>query len=156
MKTQSIKLSRLIPLLGIALVASGLVAAAAYLDLEREIKADEAFTATHARLAQDYQLSAVLKLIQDGETEAAAWRVDLVLCDDLLLLNSQLGATDDRTRAFAKDAFARIALIRPMNPPTAAGTAQKFHGVYQIGADNILIEASAGSAGAKEGVAALR
>jgi hypothetical protein len=155
MKTQYMKIDWLIPLLGIALVAGGIVAAATYLDLERKIHSGEAFAATLDHLYQDQQLSAALKLIHEGETAAAARSLDLLLCDNLLLVNSQLAAADDRARTLAKDAFVGIALLRPKNSPTAAGAAQELYD-DQIQAEKILMQACAGSTSANEGATASR
>lgn len=156
MKTEYMKLDRLILLLGIALVASGVVAGATYLNFERKMRSDEALAATLDRLYQNQQLSSVLKLMYDGDTETAARHLDLLLCHELRLVKSQLGAADDRTRLSVKDAFARIALIRPKSLPTAAGAPQELYNLYQIEAEKILMEACAGGTSANKGVAALR
>jgi hypothetical protein len=156
MKTKYMRIDQLISLLGIALVAGGVVAAAAYYDLERKIHADEAFAATLDRLFLDKQLSVVLKLMSDGKPEAAAWHLDLLLCDNLCLVNSQLGAADERTRTAVQEAFAQIALLRPKNPPTAAGADQALCSIYQVEAEKILMQACAGTTSADETATALR
>ena len=73
MKTRYIKMDWLIPVLGIAVVAGSLLAGTTYLNLERKIHADEAFTATLDRLYQDHQLSVALKTtaLLDGARLAA-------------------------------------------------------------------------------------
>ena len=126
MKTRYIKIDWLIPVLGIAVVAGSLLAGTTYLNLERKIHADEAFTATLDRLYQDQQLSAALKTIHDGEVGVAAQRLDLLLCGHILRTNSELASADPRTRTFVEDAFRRMARVRPKSPNGAAtGSAQE-------------------------------
>jgi hypothetical protein len=110
----------LIPVLGIATVAGSLMARTTLLDLERKRQAEEAFTATLDRLQMDQQLGAALKTIHDGEVGAAAERLDLLLCDNILRIDSELGSADPRTRAFVQDVFQRLALLRPKTADGAA------------------------------------
>ena len=115
----------LIPVLGIATVAGSLVAGSTYLNLERKLHADEAFMATLDRLYQDQKLSAALKTIQEGKVDVAAQRLDVLLCGDILMTNSELASADARTRSYVEDAFRRIARVRPKSAAgTAAGSAQ--------------------------------
>ncbi len=138
MKTRYLKTDWLIPLVGIAVVAGSLVAGSTYLDLERQIHADEAFTATVDRLYQDQMLSAALKTIHDGEVNVAARRLDLLLCEHILRTDAELGSADARTRAFVGDAFRRIALVRPKTANgAAAGSAQECND-DQIAAEKVL------------------
>ena len=138
MKTRYLKINWLIPLLGIAVVAGSLVAVTTYLDLERKIQAAEAYSATVAVCIKDYQLIAVLKTIHDGEVDAAARRLDLILCGDVLKTDAELASADARTRTFVEDAFRRIALLRPkVAHSAAAGSAQEC-GDDQTAAQRIL------------------
>ena len=113
MKTRYLKMDWLIPLLGIAVVAGSLVAGTTYRDFERKIQTDEAYMATLDRLYEDHQISAALKTLHDGSVDAAAQRLDLLLCDHILTTNSELPTADARTRTFVADTFRRIALLRP-------------------------------------------
>ena len=103
---------------GIAAVAGAVVAATTYLEFERKADAAEAFAATLDRLAHDQQLSMALEQIHQGEIAAAAKRVDLLLCGDVVRADLELASADALTRAVVEDSFRRIALIRPK---TAAG-----------------------------------
>jgi hypothetical protein len=149
MKTRYLKLDRLVPSLGIALVAGGVVAAAAYLNMERRIHASENFGATLDTLAQDQRLSAALKTLHDGELAAATQRLDLLLCDSILLLHSQLASADDATRAYIMDSFRRIGTVRPKNPEASATGTVRETCEDQIAAERILTLAMAGDVQAK-------
>jgi len=113
MKTKGIKLERLIPCLGIALVACGLMGAATYLNLHRKNQAAEASMATIRRLFQEQQLSVALKRIHDGDVAEAAKGLDLLLCGDILLTNAELPTADPETRTLVQNTFRRIAQARP-------------------------------------------
>lgn len=138
MKTRYMKTDWLIPLLGIAVVAGSLMAVTTYVDLEQKVQAQEALTVTLDRLYQDQKLSAVLRLIHDGETEVAAQRLDLLLCGSILRLNSELASADGRTRAYVQDAFRKIALLRPgFGAGAGAGSAPE-RSEDQVAAETIL------------------
>jgi hypothetical protein len=113
MKTNYLKMNWLIPTLGIAVVAGTYLAATSYLDLARKTEDEQAFIATVDRLYQAQQLGAALKAIHEGEVNGAAQRLDLLLCNNILRLDSQLAASDARTRALVGLAFRKIAAIRP-------------------------------------------
>ena len=148
MKTKYVSMDRLIPLLGIALVAAGVAAAATYLDLERKAHSGEAFAATLDRLYQSQRLSAALKTMHDGDANAATQRLDLLLCDNILIINSETASANELSRAYVKDIFVRIARLRPKNPDTATGEAQKLDS-DQIQAEKILAQACGEIAQAK-------
>jgi hypothetical protein len=71
MRMNCIKFDRLIPWLGIGLVAGGVIAAATYLNFERMARSSEASLATTDRLIHDLQLSAALKRILNDEVSGA-------------------------------------------------------------------------------------
>ena len=110
MKTENLKLSWLIPVMGIALFAAGVVAGKTYLDLERMIQSAEFRSATVDHLFQDYQLSVALRTMRDGDPSTAAQRLDRLLCENILRIDSELESADDGTRAYVKNAFASIAV----------------------------------------------
>ena len=125
MKTTYLKTDWLIPFVGVAVVAGSLVAGTTYRDLERKIQADEAYMATLDRLYEDHQISAALKTLREGSVDAAAQRLDVLLCDHILLTNAELPTADARTRTFVADSFRSIALLRPKTATAAAaGLAQ--------------------------------
>ncbi len=140
MTRKHLKTERLILLLGIALTAGGVALAAAYINLERRIHSTEAFMVTVDHLYQDQALSQVLKALHEGNAGLAAQRLDLLLCDDILRLDAELASTEAPQVAFVKAYFARIARIRPSNPPTAAGAAQELNN-DQIEAEKVLARA---------------
>jgi len=141
MKTRFLKTDWLIPLAGIAVVAGSVVAGSAYMELERKTAAEEAFTATLDHLYQDHQLSVALKAIYEGEEKEAAQRLDLLLCDSILRIDSELASADTRTRAFVVDAFRRIALVRPKTATGAAASSAQECTDDQIVAERILSKA---------------
>jgi hypothetical protein len=154
MKTNCLRIDRLIPVLGIALVAGGVMAAAAYFGLERKIDSGQAFAATLDRLYHDQKLAAVLKTLQEGDMDAAARRLDLMLCDDILAINSQLVSADRLQQVYAQDMFARMAKVRPRNSELTASAAQELSN-DQIEAERILTISSVAIKPATEGLAAL-
>ena len=138
MKIKYLKIDWLIPVLGIAVVAGSLLAGTTYLNLERRIQADEAFTATLDRLFQDQQLSTALKTIHDGEVDVAAKRLDLLLCGHIIRTDSELASADARTRRFVEDGFRRIATLRPKSAQGAAGASTQECNDDQAAAEKIL------------------
>ena len=154
MKTNCIKIGRLIPVLGIALVAAGVLVVATYLDIERKTRAGEALTATLDRLYHDQTASAVLKGIQEGDVAGAAQRLDLLLCDDIIELNSTIASADDLQRAYRQHMFVRIARLRPSNAVVTAGTTRELFD-DQIEAEKILARARDDIKPANEAVVAL-
>jgi hypothetical protein len=137
MKAQYMNIDWLIPLLGTALVAGVVLAARIYLDIERKTQSAEAFTGTLDHLYQDQVLSAALKILHDGDAAAAAQRLDLLLCDNILRLNSEVAFADDRKAAYVQSAFLRIARLRPKHPDTTDGVARELDS-DQLKAEKIL------------------
>ena len=126
MKLRDLKMNWLFPFVGIAVVVGTMVMATTYIELERRADAAEAFAATLDRLFHDHQLSMALEQIQQGEVAAAAQRLDLLLCEDVVRADLELASADPPTRAVVEDSFRRIALIRPNSTAGgAAGSAQK-------------------------------
>ncbi len=144
MTTKYLKIDWLIPLLGVAVIAAGMVAATTYVNLERKIQADQAFMATLDRMLQDQQISSVLRTMHDGQADQALQRLDLILCADILRTNSELASADARTRQCIEDAFRRLAHTRPkiQEGATAASTGGSFED--QMAAQRILELALAG------------
>jgi len=140
MKIGNLKLSWLIPVVGIALFAAGVLAGRTYLDLERKTYSGQAFSATLDRLCQSQRLSAALETLHDGDGASAAQQLDLLLCENILIINSELASTNDRERAYVRDIFARIAHQRPKNSDASAGNAQKLNN-DRIEAEKILTRA---------------
>ena len=113
MRTTYLKTQWLAPVLGVVVVAGSMMAARTYVELEHKVRAHEALTATVERLYQDHKVSTALRLIHDGDTAGAAQRLDVMLCEDVLRLNDELPAADERTRMYVEDTLRRIALVRP-------------------------------------------
>jgi hypothetical protein len=142
MKTNYIKINRLIPWLGSVLIAGGVVTAATYLDLERTTHSAQASTATLNRLCRDLQLGSVLKRIHAGEVDEAAKVLDLLLCGDILLSNAELASSDAETQALVQDTFRSIARVRPKTEEARTGPTQE-HINDQLAAEQILARACA-------------
>ena len=111
-----------------------------FLDLERKIQAEEAYSVTLDRLFHDQKLSAALKLLQQRDLPAASQRLDVLLCGDILAVNSQLESARDTERTFVADTFARIARVRPRNSEITAEASPKLTN-DQIEAEKILMAA---------------
>jgi hypothetical protein len=149
MKTIQFKTDYLIPLAGVALVVGGALVTVVHLDLERKAHAGEALAVTLNSLAQDQRLSEALRTLDHGDVAGAAQSLDLLLCDNILLLNSQLEAADEPTRACVMDSFRRIGRARPKHPEASLKDSTSATTDDQLAAQRILALAMAGDTQAK-------
>jgi hypothetical protein len=138
MKTDYLKMNWLIPTLGIAVVAGTYLAATTYLDLARNVEAEQAFVVTVDRVYQSQQLSMALKTIQEGGVKEAAQRLDMLLCNQILRLDSELASGDARTKALVGMAFQRIAAGRPKTGSGPVAGSAREDGDARTAADKIL------------------
>jgi hypothetical protein len=122
MNIRCFKIEWLIPLLGIGLIASFLVAANAYRGLERQVNAEGDFLLTLDRLRHDHTLSLALRSLQEGEVDKAAHRLDLLLCWDILRADAELASADSRTRVWVDNVLRRIARVWPKTVEVSAAT----------------------------------
>jgi hypothetical protein len=148
MKTNCIRLNRLAPWAGVALIAGGVVTAVTHVNVERKIRSSEAVVATLDRLFQEHQITVALKRIHDGEVTQAAQHLDLLLCSKILMSNAELASADPQTRAFIERSFKRIALLRPKAEVTAAGAGRE-PADDQVAAERILSLAQSTPGGAE-------
>ena len=123
MKTRRLRLDWLIPVLGIAAVVGGMMAATTYVRLEKDTQSAQSLANTLEHLYQDQTISLALRKIHAGEVAAAAQQVDVLLCDNVLQLNADLGSADAQTRAYVGHGFRRIERVRPKTPEAAASGA---------------------------------
>jgi hypothetical protein len=119
MNIKCIKLRWLIAVLTIAAIGGGYPAAQSYLETQSRIRSAQTANAVLDRLAQDQKLNTILKLLQTGAVEEATQRLNYLLCVNIVDVNSQLASVDDRGRAFAQNAFSRMAQCRPKPSPEA-------------------------------------
>ena len=138
MKTSCWKKDWLSLLVGTVVIAGTVVAATAYFGIERRIRAEEAFTATLDRLSADQELSLALKEIHEGKANAAAERMDLLLCDHILLTDSELASASARKRSYVELAFQRIARLRPKTGGPAPAHSARECDNDQAAAERIL------------------
>lgn len=143
MNRNCIRINWLIPVLGIAMAAGGFMAAATYLNCEREIRSAEDSMATIKGLHKDLQLCEALRTIHEGDPDLAARRLDLILCEDIVAVNAKLASADPLERAFIRNAFARFALVRPKSALLLADASQELRS-DQVEAERILAEAGTG------------
>jgi hypothetical protein len=116
MKTSYFNKNWVIPLLGIAVAVGGITARTTYLGLERQTRSADVLQNMLDHLHQDQKLSLALKKIHDGDVTAAARQLDVLLCDDIIRLNSDLEWADGHTKTCVEDVFRRIARVRPPTP----------------------------------------
>jgi hypothetical protein len=154
MKSIHIRINALIPALGIALVIGGLLVAMIYQKLEEHSKVAEASITRAVYLYHDLQLCAALRTMREGDATAAEQRLDRVLCNDIVALNSQLPSADAEEQAYVKNAFARFALIRPRSAELLANNPTDVH-ADQVEAEKILERSAGAILGARGAVAAL-
>jgi hypothetical protein len=79
--------------------------------------------------------------LREGDLNAAAQRLDGLLCDDILPLNSELPYAEGADRAFIKSAFAVISRVRPTCAALLAETRQQPNGDH-VEAERILAGAA--------------
>jgi hypothetical protein len=135
------KMQWLAPVLGVVVIGGGLLAAKSYVELERNVRAHEALTATLERLYQDHKLSTALKSMHAGDVQGAARRLDALLCESILRLNEELASADARTRIYVQDTFRRIALAWPGNAGGEGGGTGEERTEDQAAAERILRKA---------------
>ena len=111
-----LKRNWVIPLLGVAVAVGGAMARTTYLGLERETQSADVLQNMLDHLHQDQKLSLALKKIHDGDVAVAAQQLDLLLCADIIRVNSELEWADDHTKTCVGDVFRRIARVRPQVP----------------------------------------
>jgi hypothetical protein len=143
MNTRYVKTDWLVPLVGMTVVAAVIVAGKTYFGFEQQAEAADAISARFERMSQNHQLSVVLKAIHDGEVQAAAQRLDLLLCGGILRINDELATADTETRAYVEDAFRRIAVVRPKIEPGGVTGSGRASGTDQMAAERILAKALA-------------
>jgi hypothetical protein len=123
MNTRYWKMDWLDVLVALALVTGTVGVTRICFDLERKADAAQAFAVTLDQLFHDQQLSMALEQLQQGDVPAAARRLDLLLCADVVRADSELADADTFTRAAVEDTFRRIALIRPKTAAASGGAA---------------------------------
>jgi hypothetical protein len=155
MKDKNINIKWLMPGLGIAVVAGALMGAATYSKLQQQAHSNENFYAMLQRLKLDAGICAGLRALHEGDVNSAAQRLDRLLCDDILRLNSELPSLEGADRAFMQNTFARCALVRPKCAALLAGTRQQPND-DEVEAERILAEAARQIAPRTAGLAAVR
>ena len=124
--------------LATGLVSTILIGAGAYLRLERKMQATVALTATVDKLYRDRTLSLALRRIHEGDVATASQQLDILLCDDILLLNSELESADEHTRTLVGDSFRRIGRVRPNTQAQTAFGTNSIPTTDQLVAEQIL------------------
>jgi hypothetical protein len=127
-------------LVGIGVVVCAVLAATTYLDLQRKLYAEQEFKATLERLFNDEVLCVAVKKLRAGEKEDAVRRLDLLLCQHVLVTDDELASADARSRECIEDAFRRIALLRQKAGEGSADNAQLRQG-EQSAAEKVLLRA---------------
>jgi hypothetical protein len=143
MKTGYAKTNWLVCFLGIAGIAATVVAARTYFDLEQKTEVATARVATFQRLCQDQCLSMVLRDIRAGDTTAAAQRLDLLLCGNVLRTEEERAAADPQLSSYIEEAFKRIAMTRPPSAEGAGAKADRESSTGSAAAQRILAKALA-------------
>jgi hypothetical protein len=156
MKNTTISINWLVPILGIAWLAGGLMGAATHSKLEQNTKthSGEASCAILDRLRLDWRICGALRSMHEGGVNAAVQKLDLVLCDDIIAINSELASAEAADRAFVTNAFESFARVRPKSAALLAGTGQELS-YDQIEAERILEHAATGTIPGIKGLAVL-
>jgi hypothetical protein len=137
MKPNRIRVGRLIPWLGVALLSGLVIVTATYVNSDPKSRDSELSASTVNRLIRDQQLSLALKRLHNGQVAAAAQSLDLLLCGDILLTNGELDSFDPETQMRVRQAFRSIGMTRPNTQVADTGSTQE-HIVDQIAAQRIL------------------
>jgi hypothetical protein len=138
MNLKGFKMKWLVASLTIAVISGGYPVARGHLKTQSRIHSEETLCAILDRLAQDQKLNTILKLIQAGGVEEAAQRLNFLLCENIVSVNSQLASTDNRARSFAQSAFCRMAQYRPKPSPVTGVASVRERSCEEIEAQKIL------------------
>lgn len=138
MKTHYVKKDWLVPIMGVAVLAGCMMAAAAYQRVQREAKAAEALAHTVEHLYQDQNICMALRKIHEGDVAAAAQQLDVLVCDDILHLHADLASADDVTRTYVGDGLRRMGSVRPKTPEASSSGAVSQTTFDQAEAQRIL------------------
>ncbi len=142
MKSSGIRINWAIPVIGIAIIAAGVMAAASHLDYQRKVRLSEASRETLDHLFKAVQLSRTLKAIHEGDVREVARRVEAALCEEIVAVNSRLPAASEGDRTIIKSTFARLEALRPETAELFSGVSEELP-TAEIEANRILAEARA-------------
>ena len=113
-----------------------------YRNAQRQTRADEKLATLLDRLYYDQRVSSALKLLQKGDTAAAARMLDVTLCTDVVRIDSETALADSRTRESVLHCLGQIGRTRPelSDPGTEENDVAPTE--YQLIAQNILAQAA--------------
>ncbi len=125
-------------LLAIALAAGGYLGYGAYAEHQKLLRSEETFSLVLDHLGMDQQISVVLKEMEAGYVKQAAESLRVLLCRDIVSLNSRLASANDRARSAAQSTFSKMAQFQPKPPPETTGTSVRERLPEEIEAQKIL------------------
>ena len=120
MRTNTVGMNWLIPLLGVVLLGGGYAAARSYLRFEQMISADGQLIATLDRIDEAHSLLLIQRQLQGGGCPEAVHYVDGCLSASVATLECELTSPDERTRAILRLFLERMGRVRSENSPMAA------------------------------------
>ena len=121
MKTKTLRINWLIPVLGIALVCGGYFAMKSYSEFQEQIRYAEQSIATCDRLWEKVDLSQIMVQAQHGGCSMTALSLDGLLSASLWTESGQLAPADTNERAMVEVVTRFIDRRRPESTPTAGG-----------------------------------
>ncbi len=137
MKT-SYLIKTLLGVVAIVALMGGFLATAAFVNVQRQIRWHERMAVLLDRVYYDQRVGGALKQISEGDVRAAAQRLDLALCSDILRLNSQLELADDYTRSYVEASLRQLSHVRPKTVALSGASSPDAYDGDQIAAEKLL------------------
>jgi hypothetical protein len=139
MKTSTVRMNWLIPLLGVVLLGGGFAGARSYLGFEQQIGTDLEFQATIDRIGEACDLLQVQRQFHNGGCPEAARRLDECLSASVVTLNRELASPDEQTQVMLNVFFEFMARHQSQRSPAAASL-HAAPRVTELGAQKIVAQ----------------
>lgn len=148
MKTNTVRMNSLIPLLGIVLVGGGLAAGRSYLGFEQQIGTGLQFIETLDRIDEAARLLRIQTQVQKGGCAGSVPSLDESLSESLVTLDRELASPDERARVMVKVLFDYMARRQSQNSPMAASLPVVLS-VTELGARKLVAQSLASASPGK-------
>ena len=148
MKTRTLRIDWLIPVLGIALVGGGYLPMKSYLGFKEQIGSEEQFSATMDCLWEDCDLSQMLIQAQASGCATTARSLDELLSAKVATDSARLASADRDTRGLVED-FPRFIDRRRSESTRMAGDVPAGRSEREIAGQRVLTQTLASASPGK-------
>jgi hypothetical protein len=139
MKTNTVRMNWLIPLLGVVLVVGGLTAGRSYLGFQQTIDTHLQFQATLQQVDEACRLLQIQTQVQKGGCAGSVPSLDESLSGSLVTLDRELASPNERTRDVVNVFFEFMARHQSQRSPAAASLPAAPR-VTELGAQKIVAQ----------------